>query len=1138
MDVCSVLFDAAGVAVTAGSVGAVTVTGAEPTAAPEGYAGAVRLGPGATLSVAVDPDLVTPDLALELVLKIRSGEGGTLADGGLGITLSPAQSRFSAHVQIPTSDGLLEASSSDIPVESWHRLVVAYTGLEVLFCVGDHVSSRTVVASSSRATAPALWELGGSPLTFELAAATWHASLPRDLEPSAAAWRARGDGELASLAARHPELAGISELSETIIYSSRKISHPEAELIWHRETGAHILTGPIRTLWRDEGEERGQLGYPLTDVLDAGELCRAWGPASRPRPPGVDAPPPFVGQAAHFEGGVVVAVGPRPIKVSGEILVCWRAHGGNLGPLGAPREPEAVVADGLRQEFDGGTILWHRHHAAQALFGGTLAEYDRRGGAAALGFPVAEQAPAPDGGALLTCSGGTLLLPDGDGQSRWMSTVMYLGWADSAEVLGPALDDEVVRPSGVRVLACRNGLLVTRDNAPPLPVTVLSLTLLDAFVPEADDGVALIGWDETAELMVRTTVEVDHRGARDEARDVEAQNTGDSRRVMLGVRAFEVDRVDETTSFRIRCQAWDHDTLSANDELGGIDDLWTVDNEWGLRELAGVHVRQASGGDGVVRYRYTLAARAIDPSTVAPERFRERLWWSFDNVSSQRLDRDLFTETFEDVAAMADLSIKDALVEAFFALAFTGAARGGNCYGMSREALLGLAGRAPWRPPLSRYGPAKHLVDETDLDPVLLRAVNSSQGSQLGAALVAHLLRMLASGSVVRPDSVVEGVAASIDAGQQVLLSMYNWAAGEGHAVVAYAYTRHDHRRTTIFVADPNTPSFADGDVDWRSPEASRIDIEDGAWQYHQQGGTPHERFRGPGGPQGLATLMPVPLSVVFAPVRTPLSMLGFLDWLPGGLILMGGATTTSLSFGEQPSPFYPSHIDRLSGLRSPQGSEMSTGDAWMSSDRLQEVYGEGQSTAPGLFRIPFMQAPVEAYGRTGRFPDRLVHVFTGTSPMAWQLATDRHRFAVSGTPADADPVQVDLASLQSIQPRLALSGAGAAAQMSVSWTPGAAGLPTVRTTLPIGAGVTSRLDPLLPGRGVTITPGADVPAPVLDLISEAGSVAAVRIGAVRAGTSVIVQPRDVVSPFSAQIVSRLSPEGVMLERVEVSPTA
>jgi hypothetical protein len=1140
MEVCSVVFDPAGAPQMSGPVAAVTLFGAEPAAAPEGYSGAVRLGPDATLTAEVDPGLVTPDLALELVLKLHRGEGGSLTAGGLGISLSPVESRFRARVQVPTSGGTLDVSSSDVLSESWQRWVVAYTGLDVLFCLGDQVSSRTVLASWSRVDAPTLWEFGGSPLTFELAAIRWHASLPPDLEPSVAAWRARGDGELKSLAERHPEFAGISDLQETLIYSSRKVSHPEAELIWHHDAGAHILTGPIRTLWREEGEERGQLGYPLTDVLDAAELCREWGPVARPPLKGVARPAPFVGTAAHFEGGVVVAVGPRPIKVSGEILVCWRAHGGTLGLLGAPREAEAVVVDGLQQQFDGGTVFWQRDQGAHAVFGATLAEYERRGGPATLGFPVAEQAPAPDGGALLTCFGGTLLLPEGDGQSRWMSTTMNRGWADAVEVVGAALGDEVVRPSGVRVLACANGVLVSSGDHPPLAVTSLSLTLLDAFVPEADDGIALIGWDETAELMVRTTVEVDHRGARDEARDVAAQETGDPRRVMLGVRAFEVGRVDETTSFRIRCQAWDHDTLSANDELGGIEDLWNIDNEWGLRgQLAGVHESEGSGGDGTVRYRYTLAAPGIDPATVTPERFRERLWWSFDNFATQRLDRDLFTETFEDVAAMADLSIKDALVEAFFGIAFTGAARGGNCYGMSREALLGLAGRAPWRPPLSRYGPGKPEVDEEDLDPVLRRALNSSQGSQLGAALVAHLLRMVASGIVVRPESVYETVAASVEAGHPMLLSMFSLGTGEGHAVVAYSCTQHDHRRKTIHVADPNTPSFADKDVDWRSADSSRIDIQDGAWQYYQQGGTAHEVFRGPQGPAGVATLMPVPLSVIFAPVRTPLSILGFLDWLPGGLILMSGATTTSLSLGsEGPPPFYASHIHNLSGLRNPQGSEVTTGDTWMSPSRLQEVYGAGQATAPGLFRVPFMQATAEAYGRTGRFPDHLAHSFTSTSPMAWQLATDRHRFAVSGTPADAEPVQVDLASLQSIQPRLALSGTGAAAEMSVSWSPGTRGLPAVRTTLPIGPGVTSRLDALLPGRGVQITPGTDVPAQVLDLATEGGPTSTVRLGAVRAGTTVVVQPRDLVSPVGDQIMSTLSPEGVVLERVHLSPTA
>lgn len=145
MDVCAVDFDADGRPVTSGAVTDVTITGAHPVPGPEGYAGAVLLGPGAVLTAHVDPSLVTPDVALEMMVRIRSGAGGSLVSGGLGITLVPDASRFRADVQVPTSAGPLEATSSDLLVETWFRWVVAFTGLDLLSCLNDAVTSTAAV---------------------------------------------------------------------------------------------------------------------------------------------------------------------------------------------------------------------------------------------------------------------------------------------------------------------------------------------------------------------------------------------------------------------------------------------------------------------------------------------------------------------------------------------------------------------------------------------------------------------------------------------------------------------------------------------------------------------------------------------------------------------------------------------------------------------------------------------------------------------------------------------------------------------------------------------------------------------------------------------------------------------------------
>ena len=50
--------------------------------------------------------------------------------------------------------------------------------------------------------------------------------------------------------------------------------HPEASIYWTPTTGAHEIHGAIRQAWASKGFERGELGYPTSDELDAGHGTR------------------------------------------------------------------------------------------------------------------------------------------------------------------------------------------------------------------------------------------------------------------------------------------------------------------------------------------------------------------------------------------------------------------------------------------------------------------------------------------------------------------------------------------------------------------------------------------------------------------------------------------------------------------------------------------------------------------------------------------------------------------------------------------------------------------------------------------------------------------------------------------------
>ncbi|NIZ91501.1 N-acetylmuramoyl-L-alanine amidase [Kineococcus rubinsiae] len=109
-------------------------------------------------------------------------------------------------------------------------------------------------------------------------------------------------------------------------------------IYWSAKTGAHLTRGAIRDRWAALGWEGG-LGFPLTDDT---------------------ATPNGKGWFTHFQGGSIYwspASGAHAVR--GGIRDKWASLGWENGWLGFPTRDEYAVAEGLRTDFQGGTITWN-----------------------------------------------------------------------------------------------------------------------------------------------------------------------------------------------------------------------------------------------------------------------------------------------------------------------------------------------------------------------------------------------------------------------------------------------------------------------------------------------------------------------------------------------------------------------------------------------------------------------------------------------------------------------------------------------------------------------------------------------------------------------------------------------------------
>ncbi|WP_349828220.1 N-acetylmuramoyl-L-alanine amidase [Brevibacterium litoralis] len=143
---------------------------------------------------------------------------------------------------------------------------------------------------------------------------------------------------------------------------------------WNRTTKGHYTTGAFRNEWKNQGWERGVLGYPRTDPT--GGL--------------VDG-----GKYQHYQGGSIhwsKATGAHTTRDG--MRDKWKETGWERGYLGYPRMSErgGLRNGGAYQHFQGGSIHWSPAHGAHTTRGTFRDRWKALGWESGrLGYPTSDQ---------------------------------------------------------------------------------------------------------------------------------------------------------------------------------------------------------------------------------------------------------------------------------------------------------------------------------------------------------------------------------------------------------------------------------------------------------------------------------------------------------------------------------------------------------------------------------------------------------------------------------------------------------------------------------------------------------------------------------------------------------------------------
>ena len=202
--------------------------------------------------------------------------------------------------------------------------------------------------------------------------------------------------------------------AETSVGNGRMRSYQYGVIYWSPGNGAHFVVNGIRAAYDSRGGPTGILGFPLTSEFAINGGARQ-----------------------NFQNGALVwtASNGTTYLLYGANWAKYDATGGVAGRLGLPIGNEYVTArGGVRQNFQGGSLLWSPQTGSWVLVNGIRAAYDSRGGPeSALGFPRGDEF-AVAGGARQNFQAGALVWSAANG------TFMLYGanWAKYDALGGPA----------------------------------------------------------------------------------------------------------------------------------------------------------------------------------------------------------------------------------------------------------------------------------------------------------------------------------------------------------------------------------------------------------------------------------------------------------------------------------------------------------------------------------------------------------------------------------------------------------------------------------------------------------------------------------------------------------------------------
>jgi hypothetical protein len=506
----------------------------------------------------------------------------------------------------------------------------------------------------------------------------------------------------------------------------------------------------------------------------------------------INAARPGAKKSLFTKGGIYWSGQTGAVAVMGYIYLKYEHFKESAHPIGLPKAGVVDISGGEMQEFQFGR-MYYRQGAASAfeVHGAILQKYIEKGAHTAWGFPVTDEMDAKKNGAnagkFSQFEAGTIYWSSGTGAHLTYGSIRdtyeNMGGPSSGLGFPTSSEEDIPNLTGPgRYNTFQNGSILWFGNQ---TIVCHPFTIFIGRVDTVEsEGLGAGQNDVYMHLSLKDNGNEFYRRRLPESGDFGGRNIVD-----VNHRTSTITPNSPNKKISIELDIWDSDGFLTGDDdhLGVFRKELNMANAWGLRERAdGVF---NSGKFSNVN-NINWAVQPVVPAS-APKDF-----WGVVNRGTPELSWQQYASAFRDVDSETEWwDITDGLQAIFYEAVVKGIASGGNCFGMSTQAIYGWKNTGIFGRPLSRF---------TDWNTVK-NEFNLKQAYQVGAAPMWWFVGEFLTGNTHSPKNVFEETRNAFNRGENPVLCISQNAdfSGAPHCILPFEWDSSS-KPWKIKIFDPN----------------------------------------------------------------------------------------------------------------------------------------------------------------------------------------------------------------------------------------------------------------------------------------------------------------------------------------------